>query len=82
MPTRDNVVNIYSPEEGGRMPRRDGSLGGNQEMQIEYQDEQTESRRANRTIQAKAKTKLYRILWMKVKSGRELWQNNWGLHLL
>lgn len=81
MPTRDNVVNIYSPEEGGRMPRRDGSLGGNQEMQIEYQDEQPESRRANRTIQAKAK-QLYRILRMKVKSGREVWQNNWGLDLL
>lgn len=64
------------------MPRRDGSLGGSQEMQIEYQDEQAESRRANRIIQAKTKTKLYRILWMKVKRGREAWQNNWGLDLL
>lgn len=64
------------------MPRRDGSLGGSQEMQIEYLDEQAESRRANRIIQAKTKTKLYRILWMKVKSGREAWQNNWGLDLL
>lgn len=37
---RDNLVNVYAPQNGGRMPRRDDSLGGNKEIQRQCQDEQ------------------------------------------